>query len=324
MQQVGAKAALGHQLVQVLVGGGKHAHVHADQFATADAEELALGQHPQQARLQRRRHVADLVQEQRAAVRLLEAPDVALAGAGEGARLVAEQLRLQQFSGDRRGVERDEWAARAWRFAVQRARHQFLAGAGLTRDQHADRRLRQSPDRAEQLAHGRRAAEQFALRAAVIVFFRRRRRRRLRQGARRQRDRVVEVEGLGQEIVGAAAEGAGGAGDIGVGQHHHHRQLRPPRLQCVQEGEAVEAGHAHVGEHQVGPGSIVVERGQRGARAVEALHAVAGIAQRLQQHEAHRMVVVHHPHAGRVSGHRRAPRFRRRSPGRAPHRHRHR
>jgi hypothetical protein len=30
------------------VGGGDHAHVHADQFAAADAEELALGQHPQQ------------------------------------------------------------------------------------------------------------------------------------------------------------------------------------------------------------------------------------------------------------------------------------
>jgi acyl-CoA reductase-like NAD-dependent aldehyde dehydrogenase len=59
------------------VGGGNHAHVDADQLAAADAEELALGQHPQQARLQRRRHVADLVEEQRAAVGLLEAADMA-------------------------------------------------------------------------------------------------------------------------------------------------------------------------------------------------------------------------------------------------------
>jgi hypothetical protein len=44
--------------------GRDHAHVYADQFASADAEELALGQHPQQARLQRSRHVADLVEEQ--------------------------------------------------------------------------------------------------------------------------------------------------------------------------------------------------------------------------------------------------------------------
>ena len=94
MQQVGAEAAVGDLPVEVLVGGGDHAHVDPDQFAAADAEELALGQHAQQARLQRGRHVADLVEEQRAAIGLLEAADVALAGAGERAGLVAEQFAI--------------------------------------------------------------------------------------------------------------------------------------------------------------------------------------------------------------------------------------
>ena len=40
----------------------------------ADAVELAVGEHAQQARLQVGRHVADLVEEQRAALGLLEAP----------------------------------------------------------------------------------------------------------------------------------------------------------------------------------------------------------------------------------------------------------
>ena len=97
MQQVGAEAAFGDQRFQRLVGRGDHAHVDADQFAAADAEELALRQHAQQPRLQRRRHVADLVEEQRAAVGLFEAADVALAGAGERAGLVAEQFAFQQL-----------------------------------------------------------------------------------------------------------------------------------------------------------------------------------------------------------------------------------
>ena len=42
-------------------------------LVAADAVELAVGEHAQQARLQVGRHVADLVEEQRAAVGLLEA-----------------------------------------------------------------------------------------------------------------------------------------------------------------------------------------------------------------------------------------------------------
>src|SRR3546814_1658885 len=72
MQQVAAETAVGHPCLEVLVGGGDHAHVDPDQLAPANAEELVLGQHPQQPGLQRRRHVADLVEEQGAAVGLLE------------------------------------------------------------------------------------------------------------------------------------------------------------------------------------------------------------------------------------------------------------
>ena len=255
VQQVGAEAAVGDQRLQVLVGRGDHAHVDADQLAAADAEELALGQHAQQPRLQRQRHVADLVEEQGAAVGLLEAAEVAPLRAGERAGLVAEQLAFQQFGRDRRGVERDERLCGARRFAVQRARDQFLAGAGLAGDQHRQRRLREAADRAEQRraspacrrpAHRRRARPAAQRRAASSAAARGAER------ARGERDRIVEVERLGQELVRAAAERAGGAGDVGVGAHHDHRQLRRARLELVEQHQAVVAGHAHVGEHQVG------------------------------------------------------------------------
>ena len=62
----------------------------------ADAVELAVLEHAQQLHLRGGRHVADLVEEQRAAVGLLEAAGALAIGAGEGAALVTEQLGLEQ------------------------------------------------------------------------------------------------------------------------------------------------------------------------------------------------------------------------------------
>jgi uncharacterized protein YoaH (UPF0181 family) len=77
----------------------------------ADAVELAVRQHAQQPRLQVERHVADLVEEQRAAVGLLEAAAARGLRAGEGAALVAEELAFEQVLRDRRGVDGDERTA---------------------------------------------------------------------------------------------------------------------------------------------------------------------------------------------------------------------
>ena len=76
--------------------------------AAAEPAEAALLQHAQQLDLRRRRHLADLVEEQRAAVGQLEAALPAIGGAGEGALLVAEDLALEQRLGNRRAVDRDE------------------------------------------------------------------------------------------------------------------------------------------------------------------------------------------------------------------------
>ena len=83
------------------MGGGDDAHVGLDRRATTDGRVFALLEHAQQAGLRLERHVADLVEEQRAALGLLEAALRALLRAGEGALLVAEQLALDQLAGDR-------------------------------------------------------------------------------------------------------------------------------------------------------------------------------------------------------------------------------
>jgi hypothetical protein len=84
------------------VGRGDHPHVDLDGLVAADALELALLEEAEQLDLGRRREIADLVEEQGAAVRLLEAAFARARRAGERTALVAEELALEQRLGQRR------------------------------------------------------------------------------------------------------------------------------------------------------------------------------------------------------------------------------
>ena len=84
-------AALDHRL-QVAVRRADDADVGADGRRPADALERALLEDAEERDLRARRDVADLVEEERAALGQLEAAAAARDGAGEGALLVAEEL----------------------------------------------------------------------------------------------------------------------------------------------------------------------------------------------------------------------------------------
>ena len=85
MVEVFAELAVAHSLLQVLVGGGDDADIGLDRGVAADAVEVAVGEHAQQPGLQFGGHVADLVQEQRAAFGLFEAAAAGGQRAGERA-----------------------------------------------------------------------------------------------------------------------------------------------------------------------------------------------------------------------------------------------
>ena len=136
MQQVLAEQALPHPLLEILMGGGDDAHVGFERCVTADPVVLAVGQDPQQAHLQVGRHVADLVEEQRTALGLLEPAAARALRAGERSALVAEELRLEQIFRNRCRIDRHERPACARTVAMERARHQLLPGAGLAGNQH--------------------------------------------------------------------------------------------------------------------------------------------------------------------------------------------
>ena len=73
VEEIFAQLALLHGLDRIDVGGGDDAHVHRLLVPAAETAEPALLQHAQQLDLRRRRHLADLVEKQRAAIGQLEA-----------------------------------------------------------------------------------------------------------------------------------------------------------------------------------------------------------------------------------------------------------
>src|SRR5262249_28813232 len=130
--------------------------------------EFAFLQHTQNLRLGDRRQVGHLVEEQRAAVGQLEAALLAAGGAGEGAALVTEQLRLEQRLGQRGAVDRDERLGGTARALVDRAGEELLARATLALDQHRRRRRRHLLDEHHRATEGRAATDDGALPQQIV------------------------------------------------------------------------------------------------------------------------------------------------------------
>ncbi len=143
------------------MGRGDHPHVERLDLVGAQRLDLLLLQHAQQLGLQRQRQVADLVEEQRAAVGHLELADARLAvGTGKGAGGGAEQLGLHQAFRNRRDIDRDEGPARPRREVMDALGQQLLAGAGLATQQHRGIELRGAPRLALDFAGGRAVADE--------------------------------------------------------------------------------------------------------------------------------------------------------------------
>ena len=115
--------------------------------------------HAQQLDLHRRRHLADLVEEDRAAVAGLNQALLVFVRAGEGAAHMAEQFGLEQCFRHRTAVDGDERTIAPQRQRMYRACDQLLAGAGLTGNQHRAVGAADRLDQTEHLEHDRAAAD---------------------------------------------------------------------------------------------------------------------------------------------------------------------
>ena len=255
VEEVLAEAALLDRRGQVAVRGGDDARVHGAVAARAHAAVDALLKNAQELGLARLGELADLVEEQAAAFRGGHQPRVPLRRAtGEGARLVAEELGLEQRLGQGRAVDRHERALGARRAPVDRARDELLADARLALDQdRRARRGRHALDQRQELAQAlrradhRAAPEQRDLLAQPIALA--------------AHDAVLQhalehaledhaPHGLLEEVGGSLAHGGHGGRDVGQAGQEDDRGGFAQGDQLAQELEAgqrqVEVEQAHV------------------------------------------------------------------------------
>ena len=264
-----AERALLDRLFEVAVGRRDQADVDPEGLHPAHALEFGLLDRPQELHLGLLGDLADLVEEEGAAVGELEASRPRGDRPGEGAALVTEELALDEPAGDRGAVDPDKGLVGAGRAEVEGPRDQLLAGAALAGDQHG---RRAGGDGADDLAdrRDRRGAADHPGVDAGVAALRGAGRRGIRivagGGAGRKRgpragpggagllDDLVDliaIEGLLQVIEGAELDRLDRGVDGAVGGQEDDGEVRLLDGEGLEEADPVEVGHAQVGDDDV-------------------------------------------------------------------------
>src|SRR5205814_4799770 len=124
------------EFIEVPVRGRYQSHVSGQGLVRANPLESPLPQETEQLDLNRRVNLADLIEKQRAPLRLLGPSDPPLVRAGECALFVAEQFALEQFARQPGAMHRHQRRARAGTELVDGPGDQCLASAALAQDQY--------------------------------------------------------------------------------------------------------------------------------------------------------------------------------------------
>ena len=302
-----AEAPGGHGLLDVLVGGGQHAHVHLDGVAAAHAGELPVLEHVQELALERRVEIADLVEEDRAVVGGLELAHLEGMGPREGPALVAEELGFEQLARHRGAVDLDVGPRLAGRVVVDGAGHQVLAGSRLARDEDGDVHAGGLVDDLPRLLHPGAAPEVQLLREprpGLLLGG-------PPPGAPRARQRALDGvlqllrrEGLLDEVVGPERRGLGRAlhavAAIAVGQ-----QDDGPGVAALYPEPAQQLGPVGAVEIEVEEAEEELVVGQRRQRLVHAAGEdwlVAPLGQQAREVALRDGIGLHHEDEARPHG----------------------
>ena len=240
---------------QVAVGRRQQPDVDLDRVVGADAVNLAVLQHAEQLRLQRQRHVADFVEEQRAAVGVLESALAEPVGPGECPGFVAEQFVVEQVLVQGGAVHGHERLGPPRAVGVQRLGGEFLAGAALAEDQDGrpGRGVRLEPG--DHVVHPRAIADH-ALEAELLV--------ELSAevavgpgelpplaGLLDDGPHLGHVERLLQVVQRPELHRLDGRLHVAEAGHDHDLGVRLLRPGLANDGQAVDVAHPQVGEDDV-------------------------------------------------------------------------
>ncbi len=298
--QVLAQHPRAQRVLGVAVRGRDEAHVHHRVGPlTAHAPHDAVLDHAQQLRLDRLRHLDQLIQEQRAAVGHFEQAGFVADRAGEGAFHVTEHFRFEQRLGKRGAVHRDERPAGAAAVLMDELGDHLLAAAALAGDEHRGVGSRDAPRQRDRVAeHGRVAedAQPTGIHAGALLL--RTRLARHLHRVRRTSDQHLELrpgERLGQIVPGPGAERFERGLDTRLPGDHDDDRLGVRGERGREQLHPRDVAHVEIDEHDVE--RVPLEGLERLVPATARLHAVAFDLERTGAALAQRALVVDHENA---------------------------
>jgi len=138
VEKVGTKPVFGNSAFERRIGAGNDAGGQGPLFRPAETAKLPVFDHSKELRLELKGELSDFVEEDRPRAGYLEQAPFERSRVGEGARLVAEELALEEGLRDCGAVDGDEWLSRALARRVDSAREQLLASTGFAHEQNSD------------------------------------------------------------------------------------------------------------------------------------------------------------------------------------------
>ena len=165
--EIVAQLTGGDSVVRNFVGGGEHTHVDCGFHFASQAAQLVIFEHTQQFCLRSHGHLANFVEQDRAAFGQLEAAGAPFQRSGEGAFFVAEDLAFDQRFGNGCAVDGDERPVAARTQLMNSAGDEFLASAAGSGNQHGRGAGRNQFDEAKNLLHLARCSLELAERTGI-------------------------------------------------------------------------------------------------------------------------------------------------------------
>jgi hypothetical protein len=255
VEEVLPEAPRGDLVLQPAVGRSHDAHVDVDGLPAPDALQLPGLQNPEEPDLGRQGNLADLIEQQCAAVRLLEAAFMSTHRSCECALLVPEQLALQQPLWQRRTVDHHKGPLRPAAAAVDGVADELFARAGRSGDQHEGFGGGDGVDQLVDALHLGGRPDQGLVVVAVLQTGPQALDLHLQpagvQGTLKHDHQLVPPHGLDEVVGGASAHGRNGVLDRAVAGHDHNGEVGIDGLEAVEQLVSVHSGHLDVGEDEV-------------------------------------------------------------------------
>ncbi len=297
--EVLAQLAFAQRHVEIDVRRTDETEVDVHDAVAADRPVLALLQHAEQLGLQVGRHLADLVEQQGAALGHFEQPFLVHRRAGERPLLVAEQLRLDQVLGDGRTVDLDERGLGTLAVVVDRVGDELLAGPVFAFDEDVRVAAGDVLDELEQILHPLALADDVRELELVLELLFQLQVLGLQvlplNRLPEQGQDPVGFDRLLEEVGGARLDRIHRLRNRAVAGDDDHFDVGLQLLEPLEQVESVHVRQHHIGDYRIrSPGleDLVAPRTNEGRP-----HLVALMLEQDLQPLGHRRLVVNHEHA---------------------------